>query len=80
MVAIPNRAIGARVEAAAAAAGYQAKVSQDGDSGDWTCYCSKTMVATYDSVVACQRELDTLAKPLGGHVDGWGTFGNVNDR
>jgi len=40
-------------------------------------FCVRTMLLTYDAVVACQNELNELSKPFGGYCDGWGTFGNV---
>jgi regulator of RNase E activity RraB len=43
---------------------------------DWTCECSTRMLATYDGVLAVQRELAELSVELGGYPDGWGTFGN----
>jgi hypothetical protein len=35
------------------------------------------MLATYDGVIAVQRELAEISVELGGYPDGWGTFGNV---
>ena len=55
--------------------GYEPKVETD--DGEWWCTCSCSMVLTYESVVAAQVQLNTLAAPLGGSTDGWGTFGNV---
>ncbi len=46
----------------------------------WTCECSSRTVATYESVIAIQEELTALSEPLGGHPDGWGTFGNAPDE
>jgi regulator of RNase E activity RraB len=42
----------------------------------WTCECSTRMVATYEAVLAIQRELETISARFGGFPDGWGTFGN----
>ena len=41
-----------------------------------TCECSTRMLATYDAVVAIQKELAALSKSFEGIPDGWGTFGN----
>lgn len=49
-------------------------------SQPWTCECSTRMLATYDGVIAIQEELADLAKPFGGHPDGWGSFGNKADE
>ncbi|QDU31262.1 hypothetical protein ETAA8_64150 [Anatilimnocola aggregata] len=40
-------------------------------------YCVRTMLLTYEAVVACQHELNELSKPFGGFCDGWETFGNI---
>ena len=61
---------------AAADRGYRTSVEQDG-AGAWSCYCTRTMVATYEAVVEGQTELDGLGRLLGGHADGWGTAGNT---
>jgi hypothetical protein len=76
MVAVPDEEAGQRVARPAAQRGFSVAVESDGEAGTWTCYCSRSMLATYDGVVAVQRELYTLAQPLGGRSDGWGTFGN----
>jgi hypothetical protein len=55
---------------------YKATV-ETGETGDsWCCYCTKVMMLGYPEVIQVQRRLDDLATPLGGVVDGWGTFGN----
>jgi hypothetical protein len=71
----------------AQARGYCTEVCRDadqedeheGDATSWSCYCTRTMVATYREVVRVQAELDGISRPLGGHADGWGTFGNAPD-
>jgi regulator of RNase E activity RraB len=77
-IAVADEATGVRVASAARSAGYESKVWKDDESGNWTCYCTKTMLATYDAVVAAQDELDEIAGPFGGRTDGWGTCGNVD--
>ena len=42
----------------------------------WTCNCTRTMIPTYDAIVASQDQLDEAGKPFGAKSDGWGTFGN----
>lgn len=78
MVAVPDRAAGERVVRLASQRGYAATVEQDEESGEWTCYCTRRMLATYENVVGAQRELDELSAGAGGHSDGWGTFGNLD--
>lgn len=76
-VDIPSEAAGEEVARLASASGYKTSVDFDDTSKRWTCYCTKQMLATYDGVIAAQKELDALSAPLGGKSDGWGTFGNL---
>jgi hypothetical protein len=76
--------ISAHTESAANAIGelarklcYHVKIYQYPEIDEnWTCECSTRMLATYDGVLAVQRELAELSVELGGYPDGWGTFGN----
>lgn len=63
-----------QIAAAAQILGYQVRAY--GQDRYWTCQCSTRMLATYDGVIAIQKELAHLSGPLGGRPDGWGTFGN----
>ena len=76
MVAVPDEEAGRAVAYAAQARGFSTSVKQDQESGNWTCYCTKSMLATYDGVLEAQAELDRIAEPHRGYSDGWGTFGN----
>jgi len=78
-VAVPDRATGEAIAERALAHGYLVRVHQGTQSMAWTCYCTRRMVPEYDAVVAAQRELDGISQPLGGHCDGWGTFGNIEE-
>jgi regulator of RNase E activity RraB len=75
-VAVPDAGAGLEVAVRAGALGYQTAVRQDEESREWTCYCTRIMVPSYEAVVAAQQELDELARSHGGWADGWGTFGN----
>jgi hypothetical protein len=74
-VAVPNERVGREIATLASGRGYTCTVVQN-DSGDWDCICTRSMLATYDGVIAAQEELEQLARPHGGCIDGWGTFGN----
>ncbi len=76
-VAAPNKKAARQIAKAASKLGYNASCSADGDVSTWTTTCSTRMMLSHHAVLAMQAELDTLAKPLGGHSDGWGTFGNA---
>jgi regulator of RNase E activity RraB len=58
------------------AQGFDPSISDNEGRGSWSVYCAKSMLATYDGVVAVQAELTALVAAHGGHCDGWGTFGN----
>lgn len=76
-VAVPDEKAGHALASLAASRGYRAELSQDEETGEWTCSCTRFMVASYETLVAAQAELDAMARPLGGYADGWGSFGNA---
>jgi hypothetical protein len=76
-VDIPDRETGLAFAAIVRPAGFQTRVNQDDETGDWTCYCSCTMVPTYDEMIAAQKTLEELGRPFGARPDGWGSFGNA---
>jgi regulator of RNase E activity RraB len=76
-VAVPDEASGEKVAEAARREGYRVTVARDGDADAWTCYCATEMLVTHEAVVAAQRRLAEISRPLGGRSDGWGTFGNA---
>lgn len=76
VVAAPDEDSARAIAKVAAERGYRTDVDRE-EAGDWSCYCARTMVATYEGVIAIQAELDALSRPHGGHADGWGTLGNT---
>ncbi len=82
-VAVPNEMAGHMMVARVANLGFEAILELDPESEEWTCYCTKVIVPKLDTVVAIESQLDSLARDIGGYVDGFGTFGNAdlpNDR
>jgi len=85
VVSAPSEDAANAIAYVAQARGFRTKVCRDADEEDedivttWSCYCTRTMVATYRGVIRVQAELDAISRPLGGHADGWGTFGNAPD-
>ena len=75
-VAAVDKASADAIARAAQELGYRTSVSKDHNSARWTCTCMREMVATHETVIGVQRELDDLSRPLGGYIDGWGTYGN----
>src|SRR5690606_37872559 len=75
-VAVPSKAAGHKVAEAAGSLGFQASVENDPETGEWTCYCSKTLVPAVSEVVRIERQLNSIARNVGGYIDGFGTYGN----
>lgn len=57
--------------------GFSVKIEVSEASGEWTCYCTKTLIPSYANVRSIERELDAVARPFGGRADGFGSFGNA---
>ena len=76
MIAAPDETAGLAIAKQASVLGFQTQVNQDSETGAWTCYCAKTMIPLYETIIHIQDDLDELAKPFGGYSDGWGTLGN----
>ena len=64
--------------AAAENAGYQVEIKarsaaeSHGRENVWDVYALLLMVPTAEQITRCEADLDGLARPLGGHADGWG--------
>ena len=76
MIACPDVVSAEAIAPLAAAAGYSVSISDDEEDGSITCYCMRTMVLDYDSLISCQNELNEIGRQHDGYIDGWGTFGN----
>lgn len=77
MVSVPSEQAGEEVARLVSSRGYAVSVECDEETREWTCYCKKHMLLTYDSVVDAQAELEQISASFGGHADGWGTGGNL---
>lgn len=76
-IAVPDEHSARELAVAARKLGYHVRVYDSPKCKlPWTCECSTRTLATYDGVIAIQKELATLSEPFGGFPDGWGTFGN----
>jgi hypothetical protein len=78
-VAVPDREAGEAFARLVAQVGFRPELVHDEEVDAWDCYCRKTMLPTHEGVMAAQRELDELGRPLGGRSDGWGTTGDPID-
>jgi hypothetical protein len=79
-VDIPDRDTGLAFAAAVARMGYRTSVYQDGSAGEWSCYCSRVMIPSYDAIVAVQETLERIGRPFHAKPDGWGSFGNATEN
>ena len=80
-VAVPSEEAAQGLAEAAAKRGYRADVYESPDcSLPWTCECSVRIVASAAAIKSSQDELARLAEPFSGFPDGWGSFGNANEK
>ena len=79
MIACPSIPVAEAIAPLADQKGYKVEISHDPEDDSITFYCMKSMLLEYDELIRIQDELDQLAKPHGGYIDGWGTFGNVDN-
>jgi regulator of RNase E activity RraB len=75
-VSAPDESSGLEFSVEAQKMGFHTDVEQDSKTGDWTCYCTKTMVPTYEEIVHIQELFNAIGKDFNCFSDGWGTFGN----
>jgi regulator of RNase E activity RraB len=53
--------------------GFHVELLSDVSGKRWICLSIIGMLPRYGAIQALKRKLNTVAKPLGGHCDGWGT-------
>lgn len=73
-VAAPSKAAAEHVGNAATQIGFATSVSKDDEGPDWTCCCTKLMVPDHSAITDIENMLDSMAKRVGGRIDGWGAF------
>ena len=76
-VAVPSQHVGDIVASKVEPLNFKVSVEQDDKTGDWTCYCTKTLIPDHSEVTFIEKQLDMLAQPYGGHIDGFGSYGNA---
>ena len=79
-VAVPDESAAKGLADVVYKLGYRVRIYASPEcSLPWTCECSTRMLASYDGVIAIQKELAALASLFDGKPDGWGSFGNAPD-
>lgn len=73
-IAIPDQKNGDAILKALSDKGYKFMMEYDDDEEEWTCFGSVKMHLKHNEIVAMQKKLDEISKPLGGHADGWGVM------
>lgn len=76
MINVSDETIGIIIAQKMELKGFQVSVEKDETSQRWTCYCTRTMVPSYERLIGIQKMMNEIAKPYGGCSDGWGSFGN----
>lgn len=76
---VPSRQCCDDVVRAATEFGFTVKIEEvigEDGSRSWDCICTKELVPSLDNVIFEEGRLQSLAKSVGGHADGFGSFGN----
>lgn len=53
--------------------GFHVELLTDSSAKRWVCLSIREMLPRYQAIQTVKTKLNTLAKPFGGHCDGWGT-------
>lgn len=53
--------------------GFHVELLSDSSGKRWICLSILEMLPRYKEILTVKKKLNTLAKPFGGHCDGWGT-------
>lgn len=53
--------------------GFHVELLSDSSGKRWICLSIREMLPQYKTIQRFKKKLDSLAKPLGGHCDSWGT-------
>ena len=75
-VAVPSVDIARSLAERISAVGYSPDLFVDDEGGAVSLYCARSMLATYEGVVAAQSELNSICELVGANCDGWITAGN----
>ncbi|MGB5213371.1 MAG: ribonuclease E inhibitor RraB [Anderseniella sp.] len=73
--AVPDRGAAETIEPDVQKLGFETSISEE--EGEWTLYCTKTIIPSYDNVASIESTLHRVAQRVGGHADGFGSFGNA---
>lgn len=75
-IAIPSERLGLRIASEVSRLDFETSVEFDSEVNEWTCYCTKKIIPSYENIEKIEQELSQIASKLGGNYDGFGSFGN----
>jgi hypothetical protein len=75
-VVAPSEAAAQRVADAASQLGYSTHLVHDPEEQSWTCWCTRAMLATRETIIDVRREIDALSAPFEGRAVCWASVGN----
>ncbi len=76
---VPSEDAGSLVARDVRYLGFDASVEYDEETNQWTCYCTKSIVPRYETVVRIEKQIDSIAQRYGGRIDGFGSYGNAEN-
>lgn len=76
-IAVPSENAGELISKEISSLGFSISIENDVETNTWTCYCSKKMMLDYNLISEFETKLDSIAKKVGGYIDGFGTYGNL---
>ena len=74
---VPSEEAGNQVAREVRALAFDASVEYDEETKQWTCYCTKSIIPHYETVIAIEEQVDSIAQRYDGRIDGFGSYGNA---
>ena len=79
-IAAPSENSAAAIAERVRKLGFATTLEASETPGGWTCYCRKVVIPSFQNVRAIEHQLDAIAKESGRYADGFGSFGNAEER
>ena len=76
-VSAPDATAAYEIARKVASLGFITSAEYDEESGEWTCYCTKTLIPEHKKILALEQLLNDASKEFGGFSDGFGSYGNA---
>ena len=72
----PEKKLGEQLRISTRKLGFDSVLEFDETNNEWTCYCTKTIVPSYENVTNIEKQLSDLSDTYQCYYDGFGSFGN----